>query len=694
MTQKFGLRFQTAAVGVTVFLLLSGVATIFIRYFSIDIARDLGSEYARENAMRYAEKIKGTIDFDLTLTQKLATNPAMSEWLEDENNPVLKAKAFRLLNDYLEVSKAGSWFIAFEKNGSYYFNDSKGSYTGSEYIKTLSPKNFNDKWFYYTLNSAEPYNLNIDFDEVLGLTKLWLNIPIEVNGKRIGVAGVGFDYTHFIDKYIAEDKKGFTTMILNSHGAIIAHKYKQYVNYHSEVMDSTEWITLSSIVDKGHNEADLPKYIADLAAGKVPTTSFDLYMGGRHYIASATYLPDLRWVNLSMVDLDNVFGMNQMAIMLIVFMLLTLFAGIIVYFISERYFIFPIRAISDMTLRIRNGDFRTPPNCDIKRGDEIGQLCRDVSEMALQIGESTKHAEEKYRWLADNTSDVIWVMELDGSFDYISPSVERLRGYSVEEVMSQKVHEAICPESLEVVQRAMAESFAEMSAGKTPTAKTFRIEQPHKNGSTVWTEVNALLVLDEHSKPFRFIGTTRDISDRLKAEEEIEKLAFYDPLTFLANRRLLLNRLEQAIVSSKRTGLFSGLIYLDLDKFKPLNDQYGHEAGDELLVEVGRRIKECIRATDTASRFGGDEFIVLINDVGSDAEKGHEYTEAIAKKIAAEISRPYELRVTTYIISASIGVNVFGKEVSTTNEVINHVDRLMYEDKELKKDQKQEEWNI
>lgn len=691
---KLGLRFKSGAVGAAIFLLMSCITFVVIRYFSIDIARGLGSEYARENAMRYAEKIKGTIDFDLTLTQKLAANASISQWGENENDPLSKEKVFSLLNDYLEVSKAGSWFIAFEKSGHYYFNDSNGSYTGSEYIKTLSPKNVNDQWFYYTLNSPEPYNLNIDFDEVLGLTKLWLNIPIVKDGKRVGVIGVGFDYTHFIDEYIAEDKKGFTTMILNTQGAIVAHKDKRYVNYRSEVMDSTLWVTLSSLVDKGHNEAELPKYIAELSEGKAQTTSFDLYMNGRHYIASATYLPDLRWINLSMVDLDDVFGIDEMATIIVFFVLLTLFSWLIVYLISERYLISPIRAISDMTYRIKKGDFITPPNCDIQRKDEIGQLCRDVNAMAMQIGESVKHAEEKYRWLADNTSDVIWVMELDGSFDYISPSIERLRGYTPDEVKNQKLYEAICPGSMGAVQKAMGESFAEAAAGQIPTSKTFKIEQPYKDGSTVWTEVNALLVLDEHGKPFRFIGTTRDISDRIKAEEEIRKLAFYDPLTSLANRRLLLDRLDQAILHAQRTGSFGGLIYLDLDRFKPLNDQYGHEAGDELLIEVGRRIKECIRSTDTASRFGGDEFIVLISDVGGDFDKGFEYTEIIAKKIVVEISRIYNLKSTNYTLSASIGVSVFGKEVSSTHEVIGLVDRLMYEEKEAKKSKKHIEWNI
>jgi hypothetical protein len=113
--KNFGLRFQTAIVGVVIFLLMSSITFIFIRYFSIDIARDLGSEYARENAMRYAEKIKGTIDLDLILTQKLSTSPDVAEWAKNENDPLLKQKVFSLLNDYLDISKAGSWFIAVKR---------------------------------------------------------------------------------------------------------------------------------------------------------------------------------------------------------------------------------------------------------------------------------------------------------------------------------------------------------------------------------------------------------------------------------------------------------------------------------------------------------------------------------------------------------------------------------------------------
>ncbi|MDP3119791.1 MAG: diguanylate cyclase [Sulfuricurvum sp.] len=684
---KFGLRAKSATVGIVIFVIMSCMTFLFIRYFSTDIARELGREYARENAMRYAEKIKGTIDFDLTLTKKIATNPLLTEWAEAEKHPLLKQKVFETLNDYLQVSKAGSWFVALKNSGNYYFNDSNASYTGSEYIKTLSPKIYNDQWFFHTLKSPDPYNLNIDHDEVLGLTKLWLNIPIVKEGKRIGVVGVGFDYTHFIKEYIAEDKEGFTTMILNSEGAIVAHKDKRYVNYHSEVMDPTLWVTLVSLVDKGHNEAQLLNHLEDLSSGKVQSTSFDLYINGHHYIASATYLSQLKWINLSMVNLDNVFGMSEMAAIGAVFMVLALLSWGVIFMMSERYLISPIKAISTVMRKIKEGDYSVRLDEEESRCDEIGQLCRDINAMAQKVEHSAKNAEEQYRWLTDNMSDVIWIMELNGHFSYVSPSVERLRGYTPHEVMHQSLEQMICQGSLHEVQKSMADAFAQVDAGKVPKAMTIMIEQTHKNGSTIWTEVNARLILDEEGKPFRFIGVTRDASQRIEAEEEIRKLAFYDPLTSLANRRLLLDRLEQAIVAAKRTGSYGGLIYLDLDRFKPLNDRFGHDAGDELLIEVGRRIKECIRAADTAARFGGDEFVVLVNNLGVLREEAFAYTDAIAQKIQLQLSLPYELEKTTYILSASVGVNLFGPESSSTREVINEVDKLMYEVKEIRRDE-------
>ncbi len=687
---KFGLRGRSAAVGVTVFIIMSIMTFLCIRYFSIEIAREFGSRYAQENAMRYAEKIKGTINFDVTLTQKLAYRTPIGEWAMDENNPQLKKEVFSILNDYLEVSRAGSWFIAFEKSGNYYFNDAKGSYTDSEYIKTLLPHNYNDSWFFHTLKSPDPYNLNIDYDEALGLTKLWLNMPIIYNGKRIGVVGVGFDYTHFINEYIAEDKKGFTTMILNTKGAIVAHKEKRYVNYKSDVVDSTQWITLASLVDKGRNEEQFQKQLALLAAQKISTTSFDLYIGNHHYIASATYLPHLKWINLSMVDLENVFGMREMAIIGAIFTIMTLLAWGFVFMLSERYLISPIRAISEVMRKIKEGDYSVRLNSEEAQCNEISELCQNINEMAEKIEHSAKDAEEQYRWLADNAYDVIWVMELNGRFTYVSPSVERLYGFTPNEVMGKKMEDVVSPESLDTVERTMAEAYAEISVGKVPMAKSSMIEQVRKDGSMVWTEVNMHLILDEEGKAFRFIGVTRDATERIKADDEIQKLAFYDALTSLANRRLLLNRLEQAMIVAKRTNSYGGLIYLDLDRFKPLNDRFGHTAGDELLIEVGRRIKECIRASDTAARFGGDEFVVLVNDLGVEREEAFEVTNTIAQKIQTQLSLPYELEVTMYSLSASVGVSLFGPESCTTSEVISEVDKLMYQVKEMRRDEYKE----
>ena len=252
--------------------------------------------------------------------------------------------------------------------------------------------------------------------------------------------------------------------------------------------------------------------------------------------------------------------------------------------------------------------------------------------------------------------------------------------------MAQPFEEVICESSRQAVIQSMEEAVLEAQRGNTPKAKTLLVEQPCKDGSTVWTEVNARLVINLKDSSMQFIGVTRDITERLVAEEEIKKLAFYDPLTHLANRRLLLDRLESQLLTCKRKHCFGSVIFLDLDYFKPLNDTHGHQIGDELLVEVGKRLKASIRASDTAGRFGGDEFVVLLSELGESKEDAREMATTIANKIGAALAKPYTLSTVTYTLSASIGVVLFGENDSDAKAILDEADSVMYQAKESGKE--------
>jgi len=180
-----------------------------------------------------------------------------------------------------------------------------------------------------------------------------------------------------------------------------------------------------------------------------------------------------------------------------------------------------------------------------------------------------------------------------------------------------------------------------------------------------------------------YVGIFSDISDKKASEEEIRKLAFYDPLTGLPNRRLLLDRLEQAIVSAKRHNHFGAVIYMDLDRFKSLNDTLGHQVGDQFLTQVAQRIESVIRADDTACRLGGDEFVVLISRSDTELSEVIEQAAFIAEKIRYQIDQPFELSGSMQSFSTSIGVSIFPDVVDRPEEILEQADTAMYRSKQM-----------
>lgn len=189
---------------------------------------------------------------------------------------------------------------------------------------------------------------------------------------------------------------------------------------------------------------------------------------------------------------------------------------------------------------------------------------------------------------------------------------------------------------------------------------------------------------DRPGEPRAIISLATDITERRRLEQQIEQLAFHDSLTGLPNRRLLFDRFGQVLATIRRSKRHGALIFIDLDNFKPLNDQHGHEAGDQLLIEVARRLTDCVRSADTTARLGGDEFVVLLTDLDVDPALALTQAERVARNLLERLDAPYQLpdktgacRPIAHRCSASLGVALFDSQC-VQDDVIRRADDAMY----------------
>ncbi|MBP0598046.1 EAL domain-containing protein [Herbaspirillum sp. LeCh32-8] len=233
------------------------------------------------------------------------------------------------------------------------------------------------------------------------------------------------------------------------------------------------------------------------------------------------------------------------------------------------------------------------------------------------------------------------------------------------------------PEQMEALNHALKLHLAD-------SAQSFEAEYQmrHKDGHWVWIQCRGKVVQrDAQGRPLRMVGTRMDISARKEAEEEIARLAYYDGLTNLPNRRLLLDRLEHAVARCGRAGYHGAVIFVDLDNFKSLNDTMGHDVGDRLLELVALRLKQVTREVDTVARLGGDEFVVLLEDLGADAAEAENNAQFVCRKILASLNAGYTMEGYEVRSTPSLGVVLFGAGRHSVNDLLRQADMAMYEAK-------------
>jgi diguanylate cyclase (GGDEF)-like protein/PAS domain S-box-containing protein len=299
--------------------------------------------------------------------------------------------------------------------------------------------------------------------------------------------------------------------------------------------------------------------------------------------------------------------------------------------------------------------------------------CRDISNY-IRASEDARRRERRLANVLGTVRDAIITIDQKGNVQSINAAGERMFGYPKNQVLGQNVKMLMPSHYAEHHDHQL---HAYVTQGNALSLESSReLEGQHANGAVFPIELTVTEMKEGNQR--LFTGVIRDITERKKAQDKIQYMAHHDALTKLPNRNLYIERVERAIVRAERSGKPLAILFVDLDKFKPINDELGHEAGDAVLKAVAERMLTCVRLSDTVARFGGDEFVAILENLD------HANSAAVvAEKVISRLREPIPVSDGKQAsVGASIGISIFPEDGKTLDELAHAADQAMYAVKE------------
>jgi phosphoserine phosphatase RsbU/P len=525
-----------------------------------------GAAFARNYAVVLKQQMVAPINRELALALRLARSELTRDWLLDEGNAEKRALFFREAEGYRQDFLDRSLFVATASSLNYYFNDEKAARNDRPRYK-LDPALDKDAWFFKTLKTTEPYDINVSPDPELGLTKVWLNFLVRDGDKNIAIAGTGLDLTAFVKNFVQSPEAGVSTIAIDQKGAIQAHRDVSKIAYRAGHSNDDMAKNFASLLGSAAERKQLNLAMASALLNPDTANEFVGTLDGKRQVIALSWSPQLKWYVIAAADLSVAQFFNFKLLLPLLAAAAALLGVALVGFLSalNKFLLIPITQLTNAASKLSRGegDFKLPP----VGKDEMGQLSRAFGDMSEEV------------------------------------KTHRLR-------LEEAVHE-----------------------------RTQALQ---------------------------------------KANQELARLSERDVLTGLGNRRMLLAQLKLQDVEVRRTpkrGMLT-LALLDIDHFKLINDNYGHEAGDVVLVRVAETIEEQVRATDVAGRWGGEEFLIILP--GTTANESRVVMERLVQAIA---SLPIAYGDQILHVKASIGMAQI-KPNETINELIQRADHALYEAKD------------
>ncbi|MGB3366769.1 MAG: sensor domain-containing diguanylate cyclase [Acidaminobacteraceae bacterium] len=653
------------------------------------ISDNISKDYAVLYSDQMVEKVNSQMNKEIGLAINSTKNQVIIEWIKDEYNEELKRKAFLEMKNYINSFDDKNIFLVIDKSKNYYNLEGNVSYEEFKAKGVLDEENPEDIWYFTTMNMDQLYDLNVDVDRFINTMRIWINVNIEDENGRIGVIGTGIYINPFLEStYEKYSDKAAETVIINEFGTIQVDKVLENIEENSYVKSHTIEKTIYKFSDDEEFTKSIDEYLLN------PKSDIILKLKGSKYNYVA--ISPIENTNLHAVtfyDSTALFNIyNFLPVILITLIIFTIFAQNINMFI-KKVFIDPFQKLN---LSIEeNGSKANEKIYGIDRNDEFGMLSNNIQNMKNKLDSYSSDLEKEVKlrsnalekaYKAIKTNEIklerlfrnipVGIFSLNSDLDYVEANKYFLEMFGCESFKEFELFYKSSESSIFESENAHKQARDEYSS---QGSLDIEVKLKKITGEVFWANLMLYKIYDDfHLFDNIAEGIIVDIQDKKNYELELVNLATTDNLTGLHNRMYFDHLLEYEILRHEREQMPLSMVLLDLDFFKMVNDEWGHDVGDDVLRKTTLTIKNSIRKTDVMARWGGEEFIILLPNTSI------EMAEILAENIRIIVENIKHDRVGT--VTASFGVAEKKCDESSSTWFKN-VDNAMFKAKEQGKNQ-------
>lgn len=569
-------------------ILTISLAAAVIFYVFNSISHDVSLNYAHAYTDSFVKEVESTVGREILLTRRLVQTSTIIDWMKDENNLELKELAFNDLMQFNELYHDNNTFLTPDRSKNFYLIDSTTQFNNFTSLGTLEESNPDDIWYYEAVKTTEPYQLNVDVDRYLNTMRVWINMKVyDKDQSFIGVLGTGIYLDTLLQTIFSEhEDKGAKALIINEYGAIQLSSDPTQImeNSFSQMMNVSK--TIYEFVDTNTNKELIKTYLSQSSGTKIVELS-----GSKYQLLILSPISETNWYVATLYNNKNLYDLNNLLPFIVLLLGVILLFTIGLNVIVNQLFMKPFSALnkSIMAKELTH----TSTLYGINRKDEFGTLSQSIQQMTDRMVQSVPVG----MFLLSSKSELLYANPYFLE-QFECPSLKYMQD------LLQKNFSAFFKHRIDYT-----DYIEQLSKGEDNYR--FEFEVYTATHISFWTEIY-LTKTKLKNNQWQYEGILINIQQKKDYEQSLVTLASTDRLTGLRNRLYFDLIVEDEMQRSDRYNHPITMIMFDLDHFKNVNDLYGHDIGDQVLVHTANIVRSIIRKTDILARWGGEEIAILM----------------------------------------------------------------------------------